>query len=210
MKKQVLIGASLVVAVGAFAQGTVSFQNRVPGVLGGAQGSVVAPIYGPQLGDTGRELHGNTAAGFPVGTQVYTGPLLSGTGFTVELWGGPVGQNNADLLERGTTPAGFARTTFRTGTGAGFVTALADAVAIPGAPAGAGSRASLEVRAWDNQNNAITSWASALANPTTVPQGRSGIFRPDFELGGGATLPPNLIGLQSFNLHVVPDRKSVV
>jgi hypothetical protein len=205
MKKQLLIAASLAVAVGAFAQGSVNFQNRVTGGGGGAQGGIIAPIYGMQVGDPLRELHGNTATGFPVGSQTYTGPLLAGTGFTVQLWGGPGTENNPDNLQLGTTPGGTATTTFRTGTGAGFVVALADAVVIPGAPAGAGNRANLQVRAWDNLGGTITTWAAVMAAQGVVPHGDSGIFSPNFDLGGAATLPPNLIGLTSFNLHIVPE-----
>ncbi len=205
MKKQLLFAAPLMVAVGAFAQGTVNFQNRVPGSLTGPQGSIQAPVYGVQPGDIGREIHGQSAAGIPAGTTVYGGALLNGTGFTAQLWGGPGTQNDPALLQLCTTPAGTATTTFRTGTTTiGYITALADAPTVPGAPAGTGSRPNLQVRAWDNQNGTVTSWAQVMNNQT-IPHGDSGIFQPGFDLGGGTVLPPNLIGMTSFNLHAVPE-----
>lgn len=211
MKKTLLTTLLSLAAIAGYSQGTVNFNNRVTAGTG-AQGPIVAPIYGVNPANPTAVLNGQSATGNPVGSTDYTGhPLLTGTGFTAQLWGGPGGaaEGALTLCLNGTT-------TFRTGTGAGFITALANAAAVNDAPAGPGSRATLQVRAWDNLGGTITSWAQALANPN-VAQGSSLLFTPGFDLGGGATLPPNLIGLTSFNLHVVPepsvialDRKSVV
>ncbi|MDQ6630882.1 MAG: hypothetical protein M3Y82_03890, partial [Verrucomicrobiota bacterium] len=69
MKKLLLIGTALVIGVGAFAQGTIVYNNRVVG-------SIVAPVFGPEVGSPTLAKTGNTAAGFPVGTQTYTGAPL--------------------------------------------------------------------------------------------------------------------------------------
>lgn len=157
---------------GAKAQGTVNFNNRVTSGSG-AQGPVNAPIYG--FGQT----------------------LLAGTGFTVQLWGTggiTTDATTLQLAENGTT-------TFRTGAAAGYITALPNAAVIPNAPAGPGSRATLQLRAWDNHGGTITSWAAALASGY-MTFGVSELFTPPYDLGGGSVLPPNLIGLTSFSFLI--------
>lgn len=65
----------------------------------------------------------------------------------------------------------------------------------------------MQVRAWDNKGGTITTWEEAVAawaaGNTAV--GKSALFTPAFDLGGGAIFPPNLIGLHSFNIAVVPE-----
>jgi len=162
-------------AFAVYPQGQVYFNNRVVGSGTGAQAPLTAPIY-----------------------DVNISPL-AGTGFTAQLWGGPAGStaNQLVLCDNATT-------VFRTGGGAGFIVALLGAAIVPGVPAGPGSRATLQIRAWNNLNGTVTSWAQVLANPGSVARGASDLFTPDFDLGGGPVLPPNLIGLSSFNL-VVPE-----
>jgi len=209
MKKTLLITASLVAAVGAFGQGSVIFNNRVlatpdPGGLGA---NIYAPIYGPQAGAIGVEQHGQSAAGVPAGGTVYTGPLLAGTGFTAQLWGGPSAGSLLPCTSAGTSD-GFATTTFRTSAAtAGSVVTLINPIILQNTPAGAGSRGFLELRAWQNNVPGFpaATWAAVMANPAVIPHGASGVFSPQFDLGGGTTLPPNLIGLTSFNLFTVPE-----
>jgi hypothetical protein len=192
MKKSLIITAFLaLVGVNAFAQGTVRY---VPNITG----SYTSRIYAPELADPLREIHGNPANGVPVGTTVYTGSPLSGTGFTTTLWAGS-SSNAVELVPA--TALGF-----RTGSAAGLWSEPAQTV-IPNF--GPGTTPSLLVRVWDNQNNTITSWSQVLANPN-VARGDSGIFAPSGGLGGtdaggNIFLTPTLANMRSFNIHPVPE-----
>jgi len=192
MKKTLLTVLLVVSAISSFAQGTITFNNRIAG-------SVIAQIYGPDPVDLTLRKTGQTSAGLPIGSTVYGGSLLLGTGFTAQLWGGIAGTPGVGLVAlSGTTP-------FRTGTGAGFFTGIAD-VQNPLVPAG--STSTVQVRAWDNNAGQITTWAGALAGGRA--HGASDAFVTAV-LGGtppGGGLPitaPNLVGLTSFNLTVVPE-----
>jgi hypothetical protein len=200
MKKTLLTTLFLSCAFAAYPQGQVVFNNRVTTAGTGAQTPITSLIYGVNPANPTRELHGQASTGVPAGAIDYTGhPLLAGTGFTAQLWGGPGGtaEGALALCTDGST-------VFRTGGGAGIIVTLPTAASVPNAPAGPGSRATLQFRAWDNINGTITTWQQVLANPT-IPRGASDLFTPAFDLGGGPVLPPNLIGLQSFNLHTVPE-----
>jgi hypothetical protein len=192
MKKLFTLSALLATAIGAFSQGQVNFVNVFSTTLR-------APVYGPELLTPGLGKHGNTATGTPAGTQTYSGPLLNGTGYTMELWG----KVGANLAEGALEP--LAQSRFRTGTAAGFIPALT--VAVPNAPFdGTGYKATLQVRAWDNLLGTLNTWGAALA--AGVPAAKSEVFSPSGDLGGtgtpaAATL--NLVGLTSFNLTAVPE-----
>jgi hypothetical protein len=198
MKKLVLTACALTFAVSVFAQGTVVFNNRVPN-------AIVAPIFGPQVGDPAQTLSGNDATGFPAGTAVYTGPKLAGTTFKAELWGGPAGTTDPNSLVAAT---GYSVATFRTGAAAGYWTTSTDAAVIPGV--GEGSVATLQVRVWDTTSG--TSYANATI------KGSSSLFAS--APLGGVSAPPNLgftaagnyVGLQSFNIAgtgaVIPEPSS--
>jgi len=213
--RQVIVTAFLVMAsaAGAFAQGQVYFNNRV---LSGDP--LFAPIYGVNPIDPSRRIVGqgsSTPLGppIPVGTSDYSGcPLLAGSGFTVQLWGGPQGslEHQLQLCAQPGTPTGTATTTFRTGSGAGILMVLsAIAAVVPNAPDGPGSRAVLQFRAWENQNGTVTSWAMVLSRPD-IARGLSLPFTPNYDLGGGPTQPPNLNGLESFNLFLAVPEPSVL
>jgi hypothetical protein len=175
--------ALLAVAGSLHAQGTVSFNNRVPGV-------VVAPVYGPEPTNASLALFGNTSTGTPAGGTAYGGALLAGTSYTAELWAGPQGTPDAGL-------SAVARTTFRTASFSGFVVPVSS-VAVPSV--GPGGIATLQVRVWNNQSNTVTSWAAAQAN-TNVASGASLLFDSP-PLTVPPSTPVNLWGLQSFNIHL--------
>jgi hypothetical protein len=199
MKKALIISATLVWAVSAFAQGQVQFNNRV---TSGTVGLVLAPIFGPEVGDPFLAKSGNTATGNPVGMQTYTGPPLAGTGFTAQLWAGPVGALEANLKLCTNGTASFRTAT--TGTLGGTIN-NAPTANVPDVPGGSGSRAVFQVRVWDNRGGAITSWEQVLADDTIL-RGTSQLFTPPFDLGvAGGAPPPALQGLQSFNLFQVPE-----
>jgi hypothetical protein len=208
MKKILIGGLVLASAVASFGQGQVLFNNRVVNTpsLPGPNANVYAPVYDVEPGNPTLSQTGQSSIGDPMGATAYGGARLSGTGFTAQLWGGPGGIVDPAQLMLCTAGAGNASTTFRTGANTvGSIVALADAASIPNAPAGGGSRASLQLRAWNNMGGAVTSWAMVMADPANIPHGSSPIFTPPFDLGGGSVTPPNLIGLQSFNLFVVPE-----
>jgi len=188
MKKLILAGCVISCAVSVLAQGTIVFNNHVVG-------SVVAQIYAPNPANPTQQQLGNAANGFPVGSTVYGGALLAGAGFTAQLWGFPT--PNATTIQPVTSlvPAtGYSTAGFRTGNAAGLWVTSTDAAIIPGA--GEGTLATLQVRAWDNQNGTITTWAAALT--AGVNSGASALFNSPAL--GGISAPPNLVGLQSFSL----------
>lgn len=169
-------------ALPAAGQGVVLFSTRV-------FNQVVAPVHGPEAGDPSLAKFGNTAAGFPAGSQIYSGAAVEGAGYTAELWAGPTNALECELVA-------LARTTFRTGAEAGFVVTPASFVTVPFAPPG--GRALFQLRAWDNQGGAVQTWSAAQCGQ--APRGASALFVS--EPLGTAGGPSFLRGLQSFNLFV--------
>ena len=165
------------------AQGEIVFNNRITNAL-------VAPIYGIEPSCSSLAKQGNTASGTPKGTQTYNGPLLAGSEYTAQLFGGATNTGTENL-----TPLSPAAT-FRTTNGAGFIVAPPFTVVVPGVPEG--QPAKIQLRAWQNFGGTITNWQQVLADPN-IPRGESLPFI-SLPLGGVFTAPPNLIGLQSFNL----------
>src|SRR5262245_362163 len=100
-------------------QGAINFTTRS---LAANPFPVVAPIYVPEA-NYWTELHGNATTNG--GSTVYSGILLTGTGFTAQLWAAPVG---------GGFLAPVATTVMRPpGALAGFIVPI-PSVTIPGAP----------------------------------------------------------------------------
>jgi len=182
LKKLLLVGSVLLVAVQAYSQGSIVFNNRVTG-------SVVARIYGNQAGNSLELRTGNTATDTPAGTQTYSGPTLEGPQWVAQLFGGPLGTADASLVAL--TPT----TTFRTGLAAGFINGVV--VTVPGI--GEGSRARLQMRVFDN------TVASTYA--TSLNRGASLSF--DSQPLGGVAPPPNMVGLTAFNVAVVPEPSTI-
>jgi hypothetical protein len=196
MKKTLVLSILVASVAGALGQGQLTFQNRVVG-------SVISPIYGVNPAAPAVRISGNTATGTPMGSANYgTSPLLAGTGFTAQLWVGPAGSDMAALV----LASGGSTTSFRTGSGAGFVVQPASSAVVDGVPGGSGSRAAFQIRAWDNMGGTVTSWAMALANPIQIASGFSEVVQGTFDLGGGPILPnAGLPGVTSFNLVQVPE-----
>jgi hypothetical protein len=190
------------VAAGAFAQGTVQFNNSTAGALTKIympDGQTSYPGYGPFVaGKTG-----NTATDSVAGTQVYTGALLSGANFTAQLWSvnGSGGAESAML--------GWTTTTFRTGTAAGRL-ALTTAT-LGNVPADA-AVATLQVRVFPTSYG---SWANALAAYEAGTDqlawiGKSITFDVTL-IGGLVNTPPAMTGLTSFSLsqNFIPEPSSM-
>jgi len=177
MKKTLLttiIGTA--VAVSAMAQGTINFDNFTPDL------SIITPIYAPNPGNPTVSQTGQSADGSPSGSTVYGGALLQGTRYEMDLFAGPAGTVDPNLLTLVTSG------TFQTSGGntlpAGLINSVND-VPIPGVAAG--SSAVLQVRVWDTQSG------SSFANAGI--KGSSGLFGSG-ALGGvgptGPVIPPDV------------------
>jgi len=193
MKTLIAVFATVGLASSLFAQGTIILANNVTG-------SLKAPVYAPQVGSPTVSLTGNTTAGLPVGSQTYTGALLSGAGFLGQLFSATGNNVASSSLAASTT----APVTFRTGGAAGFVptTTVTLSNVAKDAPA-----ATVQLRAWDNTSGLYSTWALAF------PAWQSGLIAAGMSttfnvaaIGGDLTTPPNLTGLTSFNIYtVVPE-----
>jgi len=199
MKRNILLAVALLSAVGAYAQGTVNFNNVASGVQ--------APVYNPESGNTGAILNGNTSTGVPAGSTVYTGGTVSGNGVSAQLYGNVQGTAEGSLQAMGSPVF------FRTGGAAGFVTTSSTgasgspgAVVVPNT-AESGS-ATLQLRAWNNVGGTVNSFESAFASPTGI-WGKSTLFTVS-GLGGAVVTPPNLVGLTSFNIHTTVPEPSTI
>ena len=164
-------------------QGLINFDNGISGV-------VQAPIYGADIVNPSLQTNRNTPAVIPTGDPSFTGILLAGSGYTAELWGGPLGSAEDSLTPLGTT-------TFRTGPSAGYIVP----VQVPILSAPVGERATFQVRVWDNLGGTVTSWDQAKSG-YFGPFGSSALFSPPEIIGAN---PLNLVGLTSFNLVAVPE-----
>jgi hypothetical protein len=193
MKTFAILAISAFAAVSASAQGTVNFANRVSGVF-------ITPVYGVSSAAAGVQLRGNATTNG--GAVNYTGvPLLAGSGFTAELWSG------VDAAALVVVPG--SQVTFRTtATLVGVMNALPAAIGIPNVAASA--TGTFQLRAWNNVNGTVTTWAAALANQTVLTSGGIGSSAP-FLMGplgdplDASKLPANMTGLTSFNLTIVPE-----
>ena len=185
MKQTIAALIGLVLGASAFAQGTINFANAV-------NAQIRAPIYGPNPSNPTESLSGNTTDGIPPGTTVYPGSLLEGSGYT------------AGLFVIGGSSDPVATADFGTGANAGFW--WPTVAAVPGARAG--TSVQVQVRVWDNRGVTITQWAEVLADDT-VARGSSSILTVGplggIDPGGNQFLPALLNGLESFNLHTVPE-----
>jgi len=208
MKKNLLVAALLISAVGAFGQGSINFNNRA---TSGSPAPVVSPIFGQDPNDPNRPKQGNPASyavtPVPVGTQTYGGSPLVGTGFTIALWGANTQQPDSALTDPASVPISVG--TFRVTTNPslmGFNQPPATSPVVPGVVGGTTDRAKFIVRAWDNKGGTITTWAQVLQNPTGIAHGESTIFTVNQTLGLAPTItPPNMQGWESFQLYTVPE-----
>jgi hypothetical protein len=209
MKKILLVGAALLVAHAAFPQGQVNFNNRAnaSGTPNEAPGVVVAPFYNLDPACNTCQKQGNTTSGRPAGSVVYNGPLLMSTPnqtYTATLWAlksttvsGSDAENNLVLV--GTT-------TMRTSTSGSLAGTVENSAANPvvtDVVPGSTDRATFQVRVWCNTPG-VTTWADVLARPS-VPRGYSTLFTVPYALTTTPNTPPNLEGLTSFQLFIVPE-----
>jgi len=199
MKKLALATLALTCAAGAFAQGTVTFNNRVTG-------AVITHVYAPLAGNIYAHKTGNGSSDTASGTTDWTGYGLVGvnlagqygasTTFAQLLGANGAGQPEGSLTARGQT------TTFRTGGAAGNTFGITDT--LEGITKDSAA-ATLEMVAWDNSSGQYSTWAQASVAWTAglIAAGWSGALTVN-AIGGDFTTPPNLVGLQSFNLYFNP------
>lgn len=153
MKKTLLtILAGTAFAVSAMAQGSVNFDNYV-------LPSADKPIYGPDPGSPTTSHSGQSSTGVPAGSTVYPGALLVGSQYVAELYFGPLGTTDANVLTMVTS------STFTSTIGPGYW-AEVDNVVLNGFQAG--DKATLQVRVWDTQSG------SSFATATS--KGQSALF----------------------------------
>jgi len=193
MKKLALATLALTCAAGAFAQGTVAFNNRLTGTL-------ITHVYAPLAGQQSKI--GNGSNDTPSSTTDWSGwtALSGGTWFAQLLAANGAGQAESSLSPQGAT------TTFRTGGAAGNV---AVTTATLGNVPKDSAAATLELVAWDNSSGLYSTWAQASVAwaANLISAGKSGTFTVN-AIGGDVNTPPALTGLQSFSLSSVPEPTS--
>lgn len=161
------------------AQGYINFSTRV-------SGTVVAHVYALRNYEF---KSGNTASETPAGTQTYIGRMLTGSGFTAQLWYAVgAGQSESSLvLLAGST------TTFRTSAILGG-TPAPKVLQVPGIRPGTGI-GTFQIRVWNNFGGTITSWAAGMY------RGKSALFEVT-NLGDGIlTLPADMVNVRSFGFY---------
>ncbi len=159
------------------AQGYVLFSTRVSGI-------VVGHVYGFEAPNVYKT--GNTANETPSGTQTYAGALLTGAGFSAQLFA-----TNGVALEAALVLVPGSTTTFRTGATLGGTPAPL-ALAVPSVPVGGSG--TFQVRAWDNAGGTITSYNNA------VIRGKSDVFTVTDMGDNVSILPANMENFRSFCL----------
>jgi len=190
MKKLLITACAVACAASVIAQGTVNFNNRVVG-------SVLTHVY---LGAAPGQ-QGNGTADTPAGTKDWTGfALLSGSGYSAALLGATGSAVAESSLSFGASPNTI---TFRTGAAAGQVNfgfATVNSVA-PDSAFG-----TFEMFAWDNKGGTVTDPNVALSmwQQGTLAAGKSGAFTVA-SIGGSSNPAPNLVGLQSFSIYIIPE-----
>lgn len=165
IKTLVALGIATLAAGSLHAQGTIDFQPRILGV------------YDCRVTDESGSM--------PV--------LCSGTNYTAQLFVGPLGSSESELiLVPGST------STFRSGVNVGLWNmVLGLPTSVPG-----GVRATFQVRVWDNLGGRITRYDDAFIF------GHSALVDTVEVLGGSGNppkLPANLLGLTSFSINYIPE-----
>jgi len=180
MKKLLTLGALAVLAVSAYGQGLVTFNNR----------DTVNNILAPVTDDAGT--------------------TLSGAAANIALLGGPTSFVPASLSSAGTllmlaSPnSGKTYVSFRTGTLAGFAAVGADSSRVL-SNVGFGADAQLQLVSW---TGVWTDWASAFAAWQANPANTQIGFSAPWTVHTGAdalAFPPINTGMAGFKLTAIPE-----
>lgn len=166
MKKTITAVALLVGAVSGYSQGEINFSGNETGFkqviyTANTLDTVTSVSYG---GYTVQERQGSTAAApeTPTGSTVYSGSLITGTGYDAELLGA-AGANDSlsSLLPLLNTSSGAAILNFFTGGApAGTIQGITPVV-VPNLPSG--GSATIAIAAWNNEGGTVNSLAAAQA-----------------------------------------------
>ena len=192
----------LAAAPSSMGQGAIFFNNR-------SIGNVVAPIYGlnPNVFMGYGGLRGNAITNG--GSTDYTGfPLLSGTGFTAELWAETSPNSGIFSPLTGVGAKVPFRTTASLG---GFIQFGFFPILVPSVPGPADGSSRFQVRAWDNGGFGLSgTFADAVA--AVRPFGISDIFTSP--VIAAPNEPGHIVGFQSFSISfgggVVPEPSVVL
>jgi hypothetical protein len=196
MRKNITALVALTVlgsAVSVLAQGQLNYSIRVTG-------SVVGHVYGVNPADPSTRISGNTSAETPAGSTVYVAPVIQGSGFSAQLFGG-VG---AGLPDSALLPIPGSIVSFRTGATLGGTIATLTLTVPTVAVGGTGT---FQLRAWDNNNGAFQSYDAARQ------AGLGTGFSDSFSVAAlteAPNIPPNMLGFRSFNLTIVPEPSTFV
>ena len=202
MKKAFLFALIGGLALACSGQGYLDWGNNFSGTFR-------APIYTSLPGHIYEFVSGQSSLGNPVGNTVYTGPLLSGTGWTFGVFVGPESAADSSALTLLVT------TTFRTTTATGLQAlpkglVFGGTTSVPGV--WPGYRCKYQIRVWDNCGGTATSWEAAVFGysfsrwySTVVTSGPLGGIGTD----GTPILNPQTIGWTSFNVPIVPEPGSL-
>jgi hypothetical protein len=183
-----LVSAWLLAQALAYGQGTVQFGNRFVGTQ-------ITHVYDERQYPNSPQF-GNTSIDTPAGSTVYYGPLLTGSGWTAQLWSAPGIETDMFLL----AAASGGSSTFRTGAAAGnWVTTTATLNNVPKDAA----VATFQVRVFPTQYG---TWQQALIFGAGI--GWSQLFQVN-NIGGDLNTPPELLGLTSFTLPFIPEPSSL-
>ena len=214
MKKLILVAFALSTAASVFAQGTVVFANRF--TTGTAD---IAHVYGPGTVPS-LSLIGFGSSDTPAGAVNFSGSGMaligaSGSGGKygyATTFAQLIGADGSNQAESSLVPVGQT-TTFRSGTGLGFIAGITSTLSGSPAVSSAAPFATFEIVAWDNSSGNYATWTQAkvawLAG--TIAAGHSAAFNVS-AIGGGLNIPPNLnnmgAGVSSFNLYFIPEPSS--
>jgi|GEM_PF-465780 len=213
MKKLILAAFALTTAASVFAQGTIWLENRILGT-----GGTTVRVYAPLNPMDTVSVVGRSAIDTPPGSTDFGGRLLIGASGLTQQYGGTttyaqylmaVGENQpaASLVAVGAT------TTFRTGSGAGFLSSITSTITAIGAtpiePDYSGSL-TVSIVAWDAQTYKFWEGPGGAKEAWLRGEIAAGMMAPFGITSLGGLTPivhPNQTGqvLTSFNLYFIPE-----
>jgi len=206
MKKSLPILVTLLAgAVGAYAQGTIEFDDYAPHV---PNDGFQITVWQPQ-GTGTTPVFGNSSGDVPAGTQTYTGVPIgggstgsgptgygNGNNYSIELLYG-VGANATSL-----SPVPGATATFSTAFAGSWDAGGGVFVTVPGVAYGA--TGTFQLAAWYNGGGTLTyAQAAAALDP-------AGLSNPaNITLNGPPGVPSTLNPITSFSLTSVPEPSTI-
>ncbi len=198
----IALGAAL--AESSSAQGVFYFSNT--GVNGGAR----ALVYGPEPANPFRQLWGNTPDARPPGTQSYSGPVVTGTNYSVQGWYSLT--PSADVFEL--VPTARPVPGSLRGLNGGYFGGGNPQIPDPNFSLTNDYPfyVYLQVRAWDNAGGQYPTWSdawSAANQGSGRAVGWSKVFYQPLTSPLDMGMWPSLFNFQSFNLFILPEPSAI-